>query len=1065
MCSSCKNRKIKCDKGRPCIACLKAGIAELCTYDSNWLPSVKKKEKKPSSQIKFSDYVHSARVPMAVVTVQKEALSSVFPGPSVDANNEQELLLLQLLEEMVLIKKKELLDLQKQLKSLNTQQKSSGPFDLLAKLPVVDSTGTYVYFGEPLMVYIGESRYQAWNQLGTSLRNTPVHDPNFPGTIPNNIYGGVDDFDPRSFKIPATNLVKNELIGINPYESADDTLEVTCDEPIGNDSVTCHNPMSWEGLVRRDHWMRVLRQYTLAQKHEENLRLAEKYNSAQSSPTFASSNSELGESNATSLNDTPATSVDEFATTISKEQFEEKQFNDEADSFPYSLQERVIPRFNRNSISLGMNQFNSNVSGDFKLIEQLLILMPKIRVTWTLVNRYFQILYPYAPFLDEYDFRRNLARILGPESYQDTYFTKLNMERRSDLAWLSILFVILRLSYLTLLSNRSSINKAKLNNNDGSSKAMNQKYLLSHPVKVNVIDVAHLCLNQFQTTQKITLPVLQSALYLKIYHTLAPEDGDGVLGPSYQVLHGTLVHMAFSLGLNHEPSINPDASNLSSEEICKIEREHQLRRKIWGHLRTTDFCEANKVGSPPAINILYHDTKFPFIKAGNENVFDVEMDRAVTRFLALLEDFCIGPANQLLSLSLNIRRGIKLSEYTKYLNHIEFNSYKLLGRLPDYTLPVESKDVNYAFAKTTKCMISLYSRAFYMVVYFHLFSFYESKENNSLSFFYLKKVFSITIEEMVPSLLPLVFDTEACLGEGTEVFINPAIIDSLYRGNQIILIILIRLKYYLYVTSRSPEHKVQMESNLDYKDHFTRMEKLVSLLKRCSKTLLAAVKILSNKSYSAWVTVKCHTFLLKIVEGDDLYQKTSQNNVKLTQFTSTQIRELMSMCENGLKLLEKTVQSRTKNITLKDLLNNDQTNKEDDINPLPQKREETPNLAPVDNDVAEDSSSDYCPMMAHLSGDTADPFSNIFTELDSVDTQKVDSTWLKMLNGKQMKMNDPFEAELGPQVSGEASQAAVAKQPDARMLSFNEKQDEMFNNSYFDMFSDLPLNEVFSQNL
>lgn len=997
VCSSCKNRKIKCDKGRPCIACVKANTGDLCTYDSNWLPTIKKKEKKTKSEIRFSDYVHSARVPMAVVPIKKEPLEE---EPA--------------MEEMVLIKKKELLALRKQLKILTSQPKS--PTAFYETLPVLDFTGTYVYPGEPSMVLIGESRYRAWNQLGSLLKSPILHHPESPGLLPDALYTIEEEFDPATFKILSTNLVKNELIGINPYENEDDILEVTSDEPLEVDSVSCHNPMSWEGLVRRDYWARVLFQYTLAQKHQ-------RFPSSRSSPTMVSETDCTSNSN--SLNDTPSTLVEAFC--------KEQPFDS---GIACSLERKETTRSNPISIPVGVCL--THVNAELTVIDQVLNAIPKKRVTWTLVNRYFQILYPFIPFLDEYHFRDTLFRILGPENYRDSQFTKLNVENSSDLAYLSILLVILRLSYLTLLSNRPSINRARMENTDDSPKAKEIKYLISNPINVSIIDVAHLTFNQFQTNQKITLPLLQNALFLKAYHSIAPEDGE--FGPNYQVLHGTLVHMAFSLGLNHEPTMPSRAENMNPEEVAKIEREHHLRRKIWGHLRTNDFCESNKVGSPPAINILYYNTKFPFVKEGNENLFDVEMDRAITKMLSILEDFCIGPANQLLSISLNIRRGIKVAEYTKYLNHIELNSLKMVGRLPDYTQPLESKDRYYPYAKTTKCMISIYSRAFYMVVYFNLFSFYESKGNDTLGFFYLKKVFSITIGEMIPSLLPLAWDTETCLGEGSETVVNPAIIDSVYRANQVVIIILIRLQYYLYITNRSEEHQAQMDSNLKYKDHYTRKMTLVSLLKRCFQVFLATAKVLSNKSYSAWVTVKCHSFLLKVIEGDKLYMKT-QSNVKLSEFTSTQIRELMSMCENGLKSLEKTIESHSKNTTLKDLLNN---NQDDTVSP------------PAGN--YNYTYLDQEPTLGTSAGnDMSDPFANIITELEAVDTEEIDSIWLNMLNGKQLKLKDIFDSD--DQVF-----ADPPKQPEPKVLSFSEKESDLFNSGYFDLFNDLPLNEVFSQN-
>lgn len=107
------------------------------------------------------------------------------------------------------------------------------------------------------------------------------------------------------------------------------------------------------------------------------------------------------------------------------------------------------------------------------------------------------------PFLDEFNFRQEIEKIIGPECYENTLIKEIYIEKRLDLAHVGILLIVLRLSYLTLFSNKSSINKANLNNTGSNEEAQELKYLLCSPISINVVVIARSCLFAFSYSEKL----------------------------------------------------------------------------------------------------------------------------------------------------------------------------------------------------------------------------------------------------------------------------------------------------------------------------------------------------------------------------------------------------------------------------------------------------------------------------------------------------------------------------------------------------------------------------------
>ena len=143
----------------------------------------------------------------------------------------------------------------------------------------------------------------------------------------------------------------------------------------------------------------------------------------------------------------------------------------------------------------------------------------------------------------EDNFREDVERIVGKESYEDVK-PDVKIENRMNFATISVLFVICRLLFLSLFHNRGFYNEQILTKNLTKDEA-ERKFLILNSIKIHNIEVAQACYQHLQRLGKITLPLLQCAIYLRAYRTLAPEEGDGIDGGDSLVQHSSLVSMSY----------------------------------------------------------------------------------------------------------------------------------------------------------------------------------------------------------------------------------------------------------------------------------------------------------------------------------------------------------------------------------------------------------------------------------------------------------------------------------------------------------------------------------------
>lgn len=887
VCENCKKKKVKCDKGHPCSQCIRAKMTSSCVYENN--------NGSPENDISGSTlpYINSAKNPLTFATNNG---GKVNRRPAVQPKEE------------VTIKKDELENLKgrlQQIESLLLTQasrvKSPSQFSESRLEPrdgFDNNSPGLPELTDKLPPYPTKKRKTSiqlppikWNM--PDIKSEFPHEEMLFGTTPSS----VDSLNTYSTQSTRNSSVEhNMFVGVNPYGDESETINfyedytsIHVQEPMRRINF---GPFAWSSLMKKDYGLRLLWDYTLKQKEKS----AKESNFGM---MFSQSRHELTQENTNVI--TSTYDSDKTSETFFKKKALETDGYDDMVPFSNVLKARSnahekTAKLNENALPLGLTFYEGSLGKDLRLsdkiqlhlIDKIRIMLPTKKVIWKLIERYFTWLYPFIPYLDEQTLIDDVSKIIGPKSYEDVKIQQINIERRLDLAHIGILLVVLRLSYLSLFCNKTSVNEERLNTNDPNPELQDMKFLLSNPININIIDIAQLCLDQFQLLRKSSFPVLQLGIYLRVYHMYAPEDGDGTDGGDAQVLNAILIQMAYSLGLNREPDNFPD--------VCNDPKMNHLGRKIWHSLTFFDSYLGFCFGSPLSIDNMYSDTKMPFLEKGNENTIDPVMDRNVTQSFFNCGGSCMS-MKELLLLVLDVKGRIKMPELSKMLSSLELIMYDSFGSLEDCLKPLEQSCHAYVFRRNMNTKIYLSIKTFFLSLYFHLYLYYEEK-NFNLSFFYLKKMLLISTSEIMPRYFDLLGNSEIIC----DFIINPTLEMIIHKSNQVNLACIVKTNFVIYKMTRDNSHNEKMIVDPNYRLKFRTLCKLSNCFTRCAEFSIEAISKISNRYYYAWRITKAQTYLLKTITNKDFYIDSYEEGKQLCceRLAIEQMEDLISICETAL---------------------------------------------------------------------------------------------------------------------------------------------------------------------
>lgn len=207
----------------------------------------------------------------------------------------------------------------------------------------------------------------------------------------------------------------------------------------------------------------------------------------------------------------------------------------------------------------------------------VLEILPSKRNLYFLYKRYWAWVHLFIPILNEQSVLMDINQILdGFESTLVERYTTLSIKSDKHLLNIAILLLVTRLGYMSLVHNQSIHNQY----DDDEMLALNE----SKDVPFSLFDdVVNLCLTDEHTSHRSSVRHVQTLCLIHYYREVSPNNCLGLGAADSQILFGTIVTHAMSMGLNRDPS-----KFVEHETINNNKNLAEVWRNLWFYISNQD---------------------------------------------------------------------------------------------------------------------------------------------------------------------------------------------------------------------------------------------------------------------------------------------------------------------------------------------------------------------------------------------------------------------------------------------------------------------------------------------
>lgn len=550
----------------------------------------------------------------------------------------------------------------------------------------------------------------------------------------------------------------------------------------------------------------------------------------------------------------------------------------------------ALVRLNDKAKAVGLTVFDGDLELASNPIEKALMLLPSRKIIWLLIDRFFARVYPFFPFVDQETLEAHVTSILGSDSREPVKLDKLFITKKMDILHLGIILVALRFSYLTLFTNHKRVNEANLTSQDPSQEAQDLKLLLNNPIHTEVFSVAQQCLSQFGYLRYSNLSTLQLSLYLKLYDSFAPENGEGADDINTHGYTAKLIDTAMTLGFHREPN------NFRSK--VRDDKTNHLCRKIWWYLVILDVKGGLTNGRPLLIQRYQFDANMPTFVPGVQNVRDSSIEQGVVDSFATFEGF-YEKLVRVMPLIADVRSPVRMSDLCEGLNELELVVETQINDIE--TLGLEKCNLPYLeLQKGNKLKIGFQSVFFLSSIYLHLFNYYESMGELDVSYYYLKKLMIISIHTAMPFYD---FFNEKGLDfflNTTDIAITPSFLTLLHKATIILHLVSVRARSSAFLLEYSKDYMENMVNNPEYARRFALLTETHELCERCFSNFLKSMRHFSMRYYYSWRYCKAQERLAIMRTTTDFYLKFNKGKETELSLTIPMLEDLNGILRDSL---------------------------------------------------------------------------------------------------------------------------------------------------------------------
>lgn len=549
---------------------------------------------------------------------------------------------------------------------------------------------------------------------------------------------------------------------------------------------------------------------------------------------------------------------------------------------PYNVPDDIQgekSRLNKQNNNQGVLFFQENIGLNLQLINKAQLTLPRRGLLWSILDFYFKGFHVFSPLVDRSSFIANLERILGPDKVSDTYFTHLNIEDKIDFAYIGILLIFLRLTYITLVFGNTSGTKM------GSPFLRRQfpltECLINEPIGLESINVAQECLNQFNLLGPINLTIFQLTIYLRTYQMIGPEFGDGLNDHESQMLTTILVRMALSLGLHLDPP-----KTASSDQIC-------ILRRLWSQTLYIDKNSSMVSGDP--FNVQVNTTiNFPEISFDPNDPSKIvypnnnlsEIDRVFISQLGGRHRGNSAAMRRFNDSFLAINDGLSVKTAIEIVRNL------VVARKDDYIFfgvsMQQNTELSRFYYKVTQIKFWYVYNNTMLSALIHIYNFYLNKALYDKANKYLRYIFMLIFKNILPFVDAHISGTQTTYGGDFNVHLTPSLLNITHK----VILILLSLK---------------LKSTLAESIPGITLPTLCNFQKQLDHSLdifIPCVKLLSSKYYYAWKIMKLvHSYdaVISKINVHEFY-KNSFDKVNLNDYIVSSLTDIITSSFNNIEL-------------------------------------------------------------------------------------------------------------------------------------------------------------------
>lgn len=301
----------------------------------------------------------------------------------------------------------------------------------------------------------------------------------------------------------------------------------------------------------------------------------------------------------------------------------------------------------------------SNRKEYYKLVEQAILkILPCKSQVSMLFQRYYKWVNPFIPIVNENTMRNDFSQLVDrfPSSSGEKY-QSLNIKNDKHLSIMALMLLMCRLGYMSFIHNQSVNNQYNEKESSVIQECKKIPYQLFN-------DVVNLCIPDENTSYRSTIRNIQTLCLVYFYREVSPNDCLGVGSADSQILFGSIVQQALSMGLNRDPLKYIDHETINSNKDLI-----ETWRNLWFHISNLDASQSvHRMSTLCIYNSNISDNKLPNVHIKNEELKQLnltinEVSKIYRRLSLIINDFLKNP------------KIVDILKETNTLEHIFFNYF------------------------------------------------------------------------------------------------------------------------------------------------------------------------------------------------------------------------------------------------------------------------------------------------------------------------------------------------------------------------------------------------------